>query len=368
MKTLTKNGEIYARQIAFIAAFSLPLGKFLEVPSLLSKYARGDILLPAILHLLTQTLLLLGVLYACSRSKKSLLERLQERLGRGIVVLYLLYALYFIFAALLPLLDLEKFVYAAFFDTSPTTFSFGVFFILLAFLCTKGIKSIGRWGDLCLFLFLLPFLALMGMAFFEADLTRLLPFFGTEFSGSMRAFARSTPHFADGVLLLPLLANLRYREGDGVKITLGYFGGSVVTLLFLAVFFGIFGSLAPREHYAFLKLAQYFPALDVIGRIDLIFIYLLSSVLLFYTCLPLIYTTELISLALRTERKTLPASLLSLGLFILLLFINRFHNAFYAVISGRLFPIFWLIADILPLFCLLLPTEEKEVPYAQSAR
>ncbi len=364
---LPRNGELYARQIAFCAAFILPAGKLLEVPALLSKYAKGDLLLPALLHILLQTLLLIGVLYACSRSQKSLVERLEEKLGKGVIVLYILYAAYFVFAALLPLLDLEKYTYAAFFDTAPTTFSFGVFFLLLAFVCSRGLKAVGRCADLCLFLFLLPFLALLGMAFFETDLTRLLPFFGTEFSGTARAFARSTPHFADVALLLPLIANLRYQEGDGVKITLGYFAGSIVTLLFLAVFFGIFSTLAPREHYAFLKIAQYFPALDVVGRLDLIFIYLLSVVLLFYTCLPLVYTVELSARVTHTRRKPLLSAILSVALFVLLLFINRRYNAFYQTIGGRLFPVFWLLADLVPLLCLFLPKDE-EVAHARRTR
>ncbi len=368
--SLPRNGEIYPRQIAFCAAFILPLGKFLEVPSLLAKDARGDILLPALLHFLVEALVLLAVLYACSRSKKPLLQRLEESLGKGVYILYFLYAAFFIFAALLPLLDLEKFVYAAFFDTAPTTFSFGVFFIPLAFLCTKGIKSVGRCADLCLFLFLFPFLALLGMAFFETDLSRLLPFFGTEFSGVARGFIRSTPQFADVALLLPLLANLRYEEGDGVKITLGYAGGSLITLFFFAVFFGIFSNLAPREHYAFLKIAQYFPALDVVGRIDLIFIYLLSVILVFYTCLPLIYTVELTARAVKKGRKALYAAVVSLALFILLLFINQHYNALYSFISAKLFPVFWVLADLLPLLCLLLPAEgEKgEGLYAENTR
>ncbi len=366
--SLPKNGEIYPRQIAFCAAFILPLGKFLEVPSLLAKHAKGDILLPALLHFLLQTLLLVGVLYACSRSKKSLLERLQEKLGKGILAVYILYAAYFLFAALIPLLDLEKYVYAAYFDTSPTTFSFGVFFVLLAFLCAKGIKAVGRFADLCLFLFLLPFLALLGMAFFETDLSRLLPFFGTEVSGVAAAFTRSTPQFSDVALLLPLLANVKFEEGDGVKISVGYMVGALVSLLFFAVFFGIFSSLAPREHYAFLKIAQYFPALDVIGRLDLIFIYLLSVVLLFYTALPLIYAVELVALSVGTGRKALYAALVSLALFILLLFINRYYNAFYSAISGRLFPVFWAVADLLPLLCLFLPSTTKENKNAHSTR
>ena len=349
------NGEVYARQIAFCAAFILPLGKFLETPALLSQYAKGDILFPALLHFLIQSLLLLGLLYAASQSEKSILERLAEKFGKWVILPFGLYAAYFIFAALLPLFDLEKFVYAAFFNTAPTTFSFGAFFFLSAFVCAKGIKSFGRCADLCLFLFLLPFLALLVMAFFETDLTRLLPFFGTPLQSNLQAFRKSTPHFADAALLLPLIATYKYKEGDGAKIMTGYWSGAVMTLLFFAVFFGIYSSVAPREHYAFSKIAQYFPALDIIGRIDLLFVYLLSVVLLFYTSLPLLYATDLTARIFGGKRKVWFSAILNVGLFFLLLFGNRHYNTFYAIISGALVPIFWFIAYMLPLFCLLLP-------------
>ncbi len=366
LSIMPRNGEIYARQIAFCAAFILPLGKFLEAPSILSQYARGDILLPAILHFLVQSLVLLGLLYAASQSEKTLLERLQAKLGRGIIVVYILYALYFLYAAILPVLDAEKFVYAAFFDTAPTTFSFGVFFFLLAFVCAKGLKSLGRCADLCLLLFLLPFLALIGMGLFETDFSRLLPFFGTDFKGISQAFTRTTPHFADAILLLPLIANYRYKEGDGVKIMSGYFSGAVMTLLFFAVFFGIYSTLSPREHYAFFKIAQYFPALDVIGRLDLIFVYLLTVVLLFYNCLPFLYATEFTARIFRTNRKMLFSGIFSVAALLFVLFVNRFYNSFYSFISGKSAPIFWIVADMVPLFCLLLPksTKKKEVARA----
>lgn len=353
------NQTICARQIAFAAAFLLPAAKLLEVPSLLAKYAKGDILLPALLHFLTQALVLLGVLFAASQGKEPLLERLKNKLSKGIFVVYALYALYFLFAAALPLLDLEKFVYAAFFDTEPTAFSFYVFFFLSAFIATKGVKAVGRSADLSLFLFLFPFLAILGMSFIEADFTRLLPLFQTEFPRVSQAFMRSTPHFSDAVLLLPLLLNLRYKDGDGKKIMLGYGAGGLFTLLFLAVFFCIFSSIAPREHYAFSKIAQYFPALSVVGRIDLLFVYFLSVVLLIYTCLPIQYAAQAIGRIFRTERLTLISAILNVALLIALLFLNKNYNAVYALISGKLFPVFWLIADLLPLFCLFLPAEQN---------
>ena len=361
-----QKDQVNARQIAFCAAFILPMGKLLETPSLLSQYARGDILAPALVQFLLQTAVLCLLLFASSKSRFSLLERLQARLGKWINALYILFIAYYLFASILPLLDLEKFVYAAFFDTAPTTFSFIAFFPLLAFVCAKGLKCLGRCADLCLFLFLLPFCALIGMALFESDLTRLLPFFERSFKDLSQGFIRSTPHFADVALLFPLVASRRYEEGDGVKILSGYAVGTALTLLFFAVFFGVFGGIAPREHYAFAKIAQYFSALEVVGRIDLIFVYLLSAVLLFYTCLPLLYATHFTALAVNTERKTLFSAILAFGAFLFVLFMNKHYDAFYAVISGKFAPVFWLGAYLLPSFCIFIP--KKENAYAHSTQ
>lgn len=355
-----KYDRVYPRQLAFIAAFLLPAGKLLEAPSLLSRHAAGDLLLPAILHYLLQTLLLLGVLYAASRSEKTLLERLESKLGRGIIALYILYAAYFLFAAVLPLLDLEKFVYAAFFDTAPSTFSFAIFFFFSAYTCAKGFKSIGRSGDICLFLFALPFFALILMSFAVADFSNLLPLFGTNFQGSVTAFSYSTPLFSDVVLLLPLIVTQRYQKNDGIKISIGYWSGALLNLLFLAVFYGVYASIAPREHYAFSKIAQYFPALNVVGRIDLLFVYLLTIVIFFYTCLPLQYTTQLIARISNTKRKTLIAAILNIAMLFVILFFNRLYDTFYTLISSKLFFVFWLIADMVPLFFLFLPADKPK--------
>ncbi len=355
-----KNDVILSRQIALAAAFLLPAGKLLEAPSLLADRAAGDLLVPAILHFLLQAALLFALVYVASKSEKTLFERLEMRLGRGMVVFYALYALYFIFSTILPLFDLEKFIYAAFFDTAPTVFAFTAFFFLSAYICAKGIKALGRAADLCSFLFVIPFLALVTMSLSEADFTHLLPLFGTKFGDTMSAFKYTTPYFSDVILLLPLIGNLRYKKGDGVKIMTGYGVGAVSTLLFLAVFFGVYSSLAPREHYAFSKIAQYFPALSVIGRIDLLFVYLLTIILLFFTCMPLQYAVDFTCRATNSKRRALYAAILNFALLLFTFYCNKYYNTLFSLISGKLPFVFWLIADILPLFLLFLPMEKEK--------
>ena len=355
-----KNDVVLGRQIAFFAAFVLPVYKLLEVPSLLARFAGGDLLLPALLHFILQTGLLIALLYAASKSEKTLLERMNEKLGRWSLLLYGLYAVWFLFAAVLPLLDLEKFVYAVFYDTSPTIFSFALFFVFSAFLCCKGIKATGRIADLSLFLFLLPFIALLVMSLNEADVNNLLPVFQRPFNHTVSAFTYTAPHFSDLLFLMPLIVNLRFQKNDGKKIVAGYAGGALCTLVFLAVFYGVYSTIAPREHYAFSKIAQYFPVLSVVGRIDLLFVYMLCIVLFFFTATPLHYATESIAHITDAKGKILISGILNFAAFLFVLFCNKYYDAIYAFFGERFYYAFFLFSDLAPLFLLfLIPKKEK---------
>ncbi len=355
---LSQDNAVSARQIAFFSAFVLPIYKLLELPSLLSRFAEGDLLLPALLQFLFQALVLAALLYIASQSNKTILERLKERLGKWIKLVYGGYGAVFLLAAVLPLLDLEKFVYAVFYDTSPTLFSFAAFFIFSAFFCVKGVKSVGRVGDLSLFLFLFPFLALIVMSLIEADITNLLPFFERPFRDTLAGITYTAPHFIDVLLLLPLIVNLRFEKGDGVKIGVGYGVGALFSLLFFAVFYGVYSTIALRKHYAFAKIAQYFPVLSVVGRIDLLFVYMLCVVLFFYVATPLRNGVDFISSASGVESKTLLSFLINLAAFLFVLFCNRFYDRIYNFFGNYLFPVFWVFT-LLPLALLLFTKKEE---------
>lgn len=365
--TKTDSTSLNGRQIAFFAAFILPVYKLLETPSLLSSFTQSDLLLPAILHYFLQSAILITLLYAASLSEQSLFERLHNRLGKGVLFLYIPCVFFSLFIAVLPLLDLEKFTYAAFYDTSPTVFSFAAFFIFSAYFCMQGTKTLGRLGDFSLFLFLIPFISLLFMSLGEADAANLLPVFEKTFGHTMYAFKYTLPHFTDLFLLFPLIASLRYQKGDGKKIAAGYGGGCACVLLFLAVFYGVFSTLAPKTHYAFSKIAQYYPALTVIGRIDLLFVYLLSAILFFYTALPTFYAVDFSKRAFPKLPAFLISGTLNLLAFFFTLFCNKYYNAFYAVFCERLPFVFLAINYVFPLLVLFLAVKlprKKELRHA----
>jgi hypothetical protein len=142
-----------------------------------------------------------------------------------------------------------------------------------------------------------------------------------------------------------------------------------MTLLFLAVFYGLFSSIAPREHYAFAKIAQYFPVLSVVGRIDLLFVYIVCIVLFFFVATPLHYATHFLSSIFDSKGKTLFSTIVCLALFVFTLFFNRRYDSVYKLFCTVLFPIFYLF-DFGVLLLLLLPNnrmkKHKENSYASN--
>ena len=356
---------INGRQLCFFAAFLIPVSKFLSAPAALAFFAKGDLLVPALTHYLLQAAILAVILFLASRTDKSFFDLLSDTFGVLTArIVYILYSLYFIFFMLLPILNVERFVYSAFFDTAPYLFAFTPFFFLSGFICTKNLKSFGRCADIAFPLFIVSFVGLMVLSGGEADFTNILPMFGTPFKSTGNAIVRTFGQFSDTALFLPLLGTYRYKKGDGKKIMLSYGLGAVFVLFFLAVFYGIFASLAPKQPYAFAKIGQYFGALSVVGRFDLLLTYLMTVVLLFYCCFPLQLSVHCFCKAVNTERKVWVSAALNIGLLAFSILSTKYYNVLYETIMGKLFWIFILFADLVPLLALCLRRRDsgKEAP------
>ena len=132
------------------------------------------------------------------------------------------------------------------------------------------------------------------------------------------------------------------------------------TLLFLGVFYGVYSTIAAREHYAFAKIAQYFPALTVIGRIDLLLVYLLCIVLFVYVATPLHYATDLTTRICGGKRRAWFSLAFNLAALLFTLFCNQHYNAIYALFGQYLFPAFWFFADLFPLALLFLVLKKRK--------
>ena len=135
---------------------------------------------------------------------------------------------------------------------------------------------------------------------------------------------------------------------------------SIPTAVTIAVFYGTFGPIAVLKPYAFDKIALYFGALDVVGRLDLLLVYMLTVLLLFYYCLPLQLCTRCFSDAIGCKSKIPVAVGLNAGLFLLVVFFNRFYSVLYALFTTKLIWVFPIFSYLVPLSCFLLIKKDKD--------
>ncbi len=342
--------KISTRQLYFFLACVMPVGKLVFLPSLLARYAKNDLLFPMLISYLVQAAVVFAVLLV-SKNKCSLYELLKNTFGKAasIAILSVLSVFYF-YAALVPLLEQRLFVQSVFYDTLPSLAAFAPFFVFSVYLCAKPLGSQGRVWDILGPIAVTGLAGILVLSIASTDFGALLPVGGGGFEGNLKALSAASGWFFDGAILLMLLGRIDYKKGTAWKGTLFYLAGGAGVLLFLAVFYAVFGDFAANQYFAIAKTSKYFSGITVLGRIDFLFIYALALVMAFWAAVPL--QAGIDCYLQPFGRKKHLATILSVavnGVFLALMYLldNRFGKVM-EFITG---PAVW----IFPAFCILLP-------------
>ncbi len=344
--------KISSRQLFFFLAAVAPVGKIAILPTQLAYYAKNDLLLPAAMNFLLQAGVIFLVLLA-AKSNLSFFELIKRKLGTTTARIVLtVFSVFFFYTAFFALLEQKLFVQSVFYDTLPSVFAFSSFFVFSAYVTAKPLSSHGRIWDILAPLAIAAFAGILIFSVGAADYGALAPAFASGAGGIFKGFAYSMSWFTDSALVLSFLGKIDYKKGLAWKGTLCYLAGALVTLFFLATFYGVFQEIALRQQFAFTKISKYFAGIQVLGRIDYLFIFSLSLVMAFYAVLPIKAGVDLLQQAYTEEDNRVFPALFSVGINALMLVLSilcdyRFRTV-DLIVNQTLFWIF-------PVFTLLLP-------------
>ena len=344
--------KISTRQLLFFLAAIAPVGKIILLPTNLVHYAQNDLLFPAAMNFLVQAAVIFLVLLL-AKSNKSFYELVASKFGRiAAKIILCIFALFFFFAAVLPLLEQKLCVHSVFFDTLPTNLMASCFYLFSAYLCAKPLASFGRTWDILAPLAIAAFAGILIFSLKSVDFGALAPTLQSGGKGIFHGFAYSMSWFLDSAILLSFLGKIDYKKGLPWKGLLCYLSGAVAVLFFLAVFYGIFQDTSVNQQFAFAKISRYFSGVESLGRIDYLFIFCLSLVMAFYVTLPLQAGIDLIRQCfVKGEKRFLPEILsvvINAVMFTLTFIFGQRYRLLSETVSVKLFWIF-------PVFCLLLP-------------
>lgn len=274
--------ELSVRQICFIMFAYTAVTKFLVYPTALSFSAGRDLLISALVDFLIQGVIVWSVSYMCSRTDKTFFELIEGTLGNiAARIIYGLFALFFIVISLLPVFEQKVYAQSIFYDTVPSLDIFLPVLFFTVYAASKGFKNIGRSADICLPIFVTSMLFLFGMSLGEVEWDSFLPVFANSPKAVFGSSLANAYRFFEPCWLLMFMGHFKYKKGDAAKITLSYVGGALTVLLLLAAFYGIYGEISPTRQFAISRISLFFPAIDVVGRIDLLALYALEIVMLF---------------------------------------------------------------------------------------
>lgn len=205
------------RQICFYFIAMMPVVRFLVYPATLSYNSSNDLLFSAFINLLLEGAAVALVMLLAKKTKLSLFELIENTFGRiAAKIVYALFALFFLAAALLPMMEQKNFVLLVMYENVPSVISFAPFFFVCLFACVKGFKSIGRMADIALPVFAIAFVALILLALPQTDFSALLPIAGVPIKDVLKGSLFSANWYTEAAFLL-FSSELRIREAGSVE-------------------------------------------------------------------------------------------------------------------------------------------------------
>ena len=345
------KAKISVRQICFIMLAYTVVGKLLSYPSAVSYYCERDLLFPALIDFLVQGLIVWGVAFLCSRTDKTFFELLKGVIGNiGAKIVYGFFAAFFLLAALMPLFEQELYVHNIFYDTVPSLTVFLPVFIFAIYAGSKRFENIGRCADICMPIFAITMLIIFVMSFSEAKWDNLLPVLrtpvGTVFGTALGTIYR----FVEPAWMLMFMGHFKYEKGDAAKITVSYAAGAAIVVLFLATYYAIYGGLAPSRTFAISRTSLYFSSLQTIGRIDLIMLYVLETVMLFALVLNIQLAVYAAAKCTGWENRAMLSLIFNVVLAVLLIVFDHYYYSMYEVYNKWLWIVFIIFSVLIPAF------------------
>lgn len=343
------TSKISVRQICFIMLVYTAVSKFILYPTQLSAECGRDLLFSALINFTLQGVIIWAVSYLCSRTDKTFFALVEGTLGNiAARIVYGFFALFFMVCTLLPLFEQKFYVHAIFYDMIPSLLVFLPIFFFTVYVSAKDFCNIGRCADVCLPLFLLSMLLILVMSLHEVKWDNFLPVLKQP-SGVFKSSLANAYRFSEPAFLLMFMGHFKYKKGDAAKITLSYVGGAVFVLAVLAMFYGIYGDLAQSRQFAISKISLFFPAIEMLGRIDLIALYVLEIAMLFALVINIQLTVHCIGECTGYKNKMV-LSLAVNGFFnVLVIVLNNNYNAISIVWSKWMWIVFLIFAYLIPL-------------------
>ena len=287
--------QLKTRQICLFFIAFLPITKLFAMPSIMASLAGRNLWLSGLTNVVFDVITLSVLIVVSKKTDKTFYQILTSTFGETVAkIISVLYVIYFLFKSAFPIMEQKDYINATLYFAKPSTFYFLPFFAVAFYICSKKMRILGRLSDVLFTFTLSGYGLLMALALKNTDFFAILPIGKCNVNEIINGSYSSLAWFGDSAYFLFFIGQYQHRKGDGVKILASYLANSLMIILFLIVFYGVFTFIAFRQKFGLTDIAKYTSVISNTGRFD----YIASMSLLFSgiisIILPLFFASKLL--------------------------------------------------------------------------
>ncbi len=257
------------RQMFMIMALLFPLSRMILFPSSLAFVAGTSGIVSVAICMAFELCVVIAVVVVWKNTNLSYFDLISKAISPAVSkIVAVLYVLLF-FAKLTMLLSSQKLMmFNVLYENVSQYLLFLPVVALLGYAGCKNSNSLARVFELSAGF---VFIAFVGIMVLSAQSVNVANFFPPNFDGVLQGSYAYAIYFGDFTFFLMFFSQTR-KDYSEFKILLSWVVNFAITMLFIFVFFGVFGKLAVGGTYATSNLSKYAVAFSQIGRYDFLFI------------------------------------------------------------------------------------------------
>ncbi len=263
--------QLTKRQAIFLMAICMVANKVQRLPSLIStNIGRHGYLVFLIMGLIDFVFLFFALWFNRLARNHTTYEVCEEAGGTFFAkIIFILFAIYFFANSILPFEAIHDLFANILFDHLSWSVYSLILVAVVLFLASRGLKNIGRVGEIFFYLIMLSFLALLGLGTATTNLMRVLPLADINVGELYNTCADYNLWFGDFIILYIFVGKLKEDKSKfGFPIIITFLLITFALSFTYMVFYGLYENLSTDQNSLISSISQ-FALLDLdIGRVD----------------------------------------------------------------------------------------------------
>ena len=354
------------RQVCFVFIAFMPVTKFFILPSIIAQISSNDMWISVLISILFDFLTLVVILSTMRKTNLCFFDLLKEVLSeKGAKIVMYFYLFYFLLKSVIPVFEQKDYIEHTLYINNPSFLYFIPFFFFSYYLGTKKLRGIGRASDVLFLSTIIGFTLLIILSFHSIDLFAIFPILKTKPGKILLGSYVGANWFGDSVYAMFFIGELALNKKDSKKITLAFILQSLITLLFMVIFYCTFSSIAFRQRFALTEISKFTTVINNTGRLDYFGIFLILLSCAFSLSLPLYFASKIMNALFNFKQTFIAPLICNLSVLVIVIMCNQFVYSIQKIILTYFSAFFILLSNVFPIvFCSIANKHLKEKNYA----